>query len=86
MKHLVTILLLFPALAWSQAPNLDLFKNIGTRNIGPAGMSGRVTTIDVVENKPDIIYVGTASGGVWCSKSGGINWEPLFDKQAIQSR
>lgn len=55
------------------------------RSIGPAGMSGRVTTIDVVEKNPEHIYIGTASGGVWESKSGGITWKPIFDQQATQS-
>lgn len=31
------------------------------------------------------IYIGTASGGVWRSQSGGINWEPLFDKMPTQA-
>ena len=53
--------------------------NTPARNIGPGGMSGRVTTIDVVLSDPDIIYAGTASGGVWKSTSGGINWSPIFD-------
>ena len=35
-------------------------------------MSGRVTSIDVVLNNTDIIYAGTASGGLWKSESGGI--------------
>ena len=69
------------------AQSLDLkpLKNIKPRNIGPSGMSGRVTAIDVVLQDPDHIYVGTASGGVWKSESGGITWAPLFDDQAIQS-
>ena len=55
------------------------------RNIGPAGMSGRITAIDVVTNNPQIIYAGSASGGLWKSESGGINWQPVFDSVAIQS-
>ena len=55
------------------------------RNIGPAGMSGRVTTIDVDLSNPEIIYAGTASGGVWRSESGGIKWAPIFDEAPIQS-
>lgn len=49
------------------------------RNIGPANMSGRITSIDVVRNQPEIIYAGSASGGLWKSESGGIAWEPIFD-------
>ncbi|MFQ5769175.1 MAG: hypothetical protein ACE5HX_01465 [bacterium] len=55
------------------------------RSIGPAGMSGRVTAIDVVWSNPDIIYLGTASGGLWKSTSGGIAWEPIFDEQPVLS-
>ena len=60
-------------------------KNTPARNIGPGGMSGRVTTIDVVLSEPDIIYAGTASGGIWKSTSGGINWAPIFDDQLTAS-
>ncbi|VAW11836.1 FIG00930253: hypothetical protein, partial [hydrothermal vent metagenome] len=55
------------------------------RSVGPAGMSGRITAIDVVNDQPNIIYVGAASGGVWKSESEGINWKPIFDKENIQA-
>ncbi|GAC1584975.1 MAG: hypothetical protein NVS3B19_01810 [Ginsengibacter sp.] len=67
----------------SQKVNLDLLKNMKPRNIGPAGMSGRVTAIDVVLSNPDEIYVGTASGGVWKTENGGTTWSPIFDDQPI---
>ena len=63
------------AIAFSQKPDLTLFKNLKTRSIGPAGMSGRVTSIDAVINNPDIIYLGTASGGVWKTENGGTTWQ-----------
>ncbi len=53
------------------------------RSIGPAGMSGRVTAIDAVVSNPSTIYVGSASGGVWKSTSGGTSWEPIFDEQDV---
>ena len=71
--------------AFSQQLDMDLFKNIKPRSIGPAGMSGRVTAIDVVHNEPDIIYAGTASGGLWKSESGGITWMSVFDTQRVHS-
>jgi photosystem II stability/assembly factor-like uncharacterized protein len=64
---------------------MDLVKNMTPRNIGPGGMSGRVTSIDVVNSNPDIMYVGTASGGLWKSTSGGIKWDPIFDKEITAS-
>ena len=48
-------------------------------------MSGRITAIDVVTDQPDVIYAGSASGGVWKSESGGIDWKPIFDDQQSMS-
>ncbi len=81
----VAALLILPFFLFGQPLNLDHFKNIKPRNIGPAGMSGRVTAIDVVLSQPEVIYVGAASGGVWRSNSGGIDWEPIFDEAPVQS-
>ncbi|WP_228851117.1 WD40/YVTN/BNR-like repeat-containing protein [Aegicerativicinus sediminis] len=64
---------------------MDLVKNMKPRSIGPGGMSGRVTAIDVVENNPNVMYVGTASGGLWKSTSGGIKWEPVFENESTAS-
>ena len=65
--------------------DLDLLKVMEARNVGPAGMSGRVTAIDVVVENPKVMYVGTASGGLWKSESGGLAWSPLFDDQKVAS-
>lgn len=70
---------------FSQEFSMDLVQDLKPRNIGPGGMSGRVTTIDVVNSDPDIMYVGTASGGIWKSISGGIKWTPIFDKEVTAS-
>jgi len=59
------------------------FANLKARSIGPAGMSGRVTSIDALHSNPDIIYLGTASGGVWKTENGGSSWLPIFDDQPI---
>jgi hypothetical protein len=64
---------------------MDLVKNMTPRNIGPGGMSGRVTAIDVVETNTNIMYVGTASGGLWQSTSGGTTWQPIFDNEVTAS-
>ena len=64
---------------------MDLVKNKTPRNIGPGGMSGRVTSIDVVNSNPDIIFAGTASGGLWKSTSGGVKWTPIFENEVTAS-
>lgn len=58
-----------------------ILEGLTFRNIGPAGMSGRITAIDVVNSAPEHIYIGSASGGVWESKDGGLEWKPIFDDQ-----
>ncbi len=84
MKKYFLLLFTFSFLfSFSQKVNLDLFKNLKPRSIGPAGMSGRVTTIDAVNSNTDIIYVGAASGGVWKTENGGTTWTSIFDDQPI---
>ncbi len=63
----------------------DIFKEIKPRCIGPAAMSGRIGDIDAVISNPDIIYVGTATGGVWKSTDGAITWKPIFEKESTSS-
>lgn len=79
----LTLLYTLPTLA--QQLDMDRLKGIQARNIGPAGMSGRVTVASVVTDDPTTMYIGTASGGVWKSTSGGIHWEPIFDNQPAAS-
>lgn len=70
---------------FAQEFTMNLVQDMKPRNIGPAGMSGRVTAIDVQLSNPDVMYVGTASGGLWKSTSGGIKWKPVFDKEVTAS-
>ena len=72
-------------LSSAQKLSLERFKNWKPRNIGPAGMSGRITTIDVVLSDPNIIYLGAASGGVWKTENSGNSWTPVFDDQPTQN-
>ena len=69
----------------SQVIDSDIFKELKPREIGPGGMSGRVSAIDVVASHPDVIYAGTASGGVWKTTGGGQTWMPTFENEATAS-
>jgi len=84
-KTLPILFLLITSLIFGQEFSMDLIKDLTPRNIGPGGMSGRVTSIDVVTNNPTTIYAGTASGGLWKSTSGGIKWAPIFDNEITAS-
>ncbi|HWP70822.1 MAG TPA: glycosyl hydrolase, partial [Gemmatimonadaceae bacterium] len=61
------------------------FAGLSFRNIGPANMSGRMADVEGVPGDPSILYVGSASGGVWKTTNAGTTWTPLFDKQPVQS-
>jgi len=58
--------------------------------IGPSPLSqgtgddnGLVTAIAVNPNNNNVIYLGTADGGVWRSGDGGDTWTPVFDQQPV---
>ncbi len=63
----------------------EWLENLKLRNIGPAGMSGRVTAIDVNLSAEEHILVGSASGGLWESTDAGISWTPIFDEAPTQA-
>ena len=58
-----------------------LFESMRAREIGPAGMSGRVSDVEVSLADRNIVYVGAATGGLFRSENGGISWSPIFDDQ-----
>jgi photosystem II stability/assembly factor-like uncharacterized protein len=64
---------------------MDILKNLGWRCLGPANPGGRIDDFAVVEINPSIIYVGTASGGVWKTSNNGVTWIPVFDNQETSS-
>ena len=75
-------------LAWvatGQDIDVSLLHGMKFRSIGPAGMSGRVTSIDVVESNKNLIYAGTSAGGLWMSDNGGINFKSIFNNQKTAS-
>ncbi|MEM1328825.1 MAG: hypothetical protein AAGI23_22905 [Bacteroidota bacterium] len=56
------------------------FTDISARSIGPAVMSGRISDVQGVDNKPNTLYIGAANGGVWKTENGGASFRPLFDE------
>jgi hypothetical protein len=52
-------------------------------NEGGGGDNGLVTAIAVNPNNTNVIYLGTAQGGVWRSRDAGNNWTPLFDHEPV---
>jgi photosystem II stability/assembly factor-like uncharacterized protein len=71
--------------AFAQAARDAALKNLKFRSIGPAIMGGRIDDFAVVESDPRIIYVATASGGIFKSVNAGVTWEPIFDDQPVST-
>ena len=83
LGSLALVHLLWPAEA-KQATGGDpkVLDAFVARNIGPAKMGGRTVAIAGVDDQPNIVYVGTASGGVWKTTDSGGTWTPIFDHQS----
>ena len=69
----------------AQQVDTSKLAGIEPRSIGPAGMSGRVTTIDVSPTNDNVWYVGSGSGGLWKTTDGGTTFTPIFDDQPATS-
>ncbi len=52
---------------------------IGPNPIANVGWSGRTIAIAVHPTNPDIVYVGTAQGGLYRTTDGGTTWTALLD-------
>ena len=71
--------------AGAQVDLASLAEKFTFREVGPANPGGRIIDVEGVETAPHILYIGTATGGVWKTVNAGITWEPLFDDQPIAS-
>lgn len=65
----------------------DLSSAIGDelryRFIGPDG--NRAISVVGEPGNPLVTFVGAASGGLWRTRDGGVNWTPVFDDQSASS-
>jgi len=52
---------------------------------GPTNIEGRITTIAIHPINPQIVYTGTANGGLWKSTNFCQSWTSIFDEQNTSS-
>ena len=50
--------------------------------VGPGNIGGRVRSIVINPDNPDIMFAGSVSGGIWRSDNAGISWSPVDDFMA----
>jgi photosystem II stability/assembly factor-like uncharacterized protein len=82
---LITILILFHPLGYAgETSSLvpGFLKTLKPRSIGPANMSGRIVDVAVYEKRPSIMYVASASGGLWKTVNNGITFQPVFERES----
>jgi hypothetical protein len=57
-----------------RAPFESAFERLEWRSIGPANMGGRTADIESVSGNANLVYVATASGGLWKTVNGGVTF------------
>lgn len=78
----LTLVVSAPTFA-AQEIDPSTYESLRFRHIGPEG--NRVIAIAGHPGNRDLIYAGAASGGIWKSTDGGLNWEPVFDDADVAS-
>jgi photosystem II stability/assembly factor-like uncharacterized protein len=64
-----------------QSNTLKEFDNLKFRYIGVDG--NRTIAVTGESGNPMVSYVGAASGGIFKTEDGGLNWKPIFDDQDV---
>ncbi len=82
-KKIFVFLMLFTASISVSAHYL--FKPLHFRNLGPAAAGGRITAVVGISGNQNIIYVGSAAGGIFKSVNGGETWKAIFKKESTGS-
>jgi hypothetical protein len=73
--------------AWEAKREVERRSGITPRStwfsLGPANFSGRILDIEFHPSDPNIVYVGSASGGLWKSTDNGSSWVALEDELPV---
>ncbi len=60
--------------------DMETFRGLAFRSIGPSLTTGRVADLEVDPNDPDTWYLAVGSGGLWKTVNRGNTWVPIFDE------
>src|SRR5216110_2406343 len=55
------------------------------RNIGPANMMGRVSSVTGIPSPSKTFFVAAAAGGIWKTTNAGTTFRPVFDNERCVS-
>jgi photosystem II stability/assembly factor-like uncharacterized protein len=79
----ISLSLVFPSLSFAQSIPPEHYQQLRYRHIGPVG--NRTVAVAGIPGDPMVYYAGAASGGIWKTVDGGLNWEPIFDDQDVHA-
>ncbi|WP_420319208.1 VPS10 domain-containing protein [Ekhidna sp.] len=84
-KSLLALFIISCTVFISHAQKLDKesFQPLKFRHIGPVG--NRLISAVGIPGDELTYYVGAASGGIWKTTDGGLNWTPIFDEQPVHA-
>jgi len=68
-----------PGAAQSASDLEAALDGLSWRSIGPAEMGGRTTDIAAIPGDPSVVYMATASGGLFKTENGGISWRSILE-------
>jgi photosystem II stability/assembly factor-like uncharacterized protein len=68
--------------AQSGSPTPLSLPHLTWRQIGPASYGGRIDDIEAVPGM-SIVFVATASGGLFKSVNNGVTWKAVFDEEGV---
>jgi len=69
----------------SQSITTDQLSQLSFRNIGPSVTGGRIHDVESLPDNPAVVFIASASGGIWKSSNKGTTWKPVFDDQAVST-
>src|SRR5438046_9100221 len=80
---LAVLVTLAGPLAAQAAQPLDstLLAGFRWRNIGPANMGGRTSSVVGIPSPAKTLFIAGAAGGIWKTTNAGITFRPAFDNQ-----
>jgi autotransporter-associated beta strand protein len=66
---------------WFPLGPAGIFNEAGSNGDGalPSENTGRITAVAADPTNPLVYYIGAATGGIWKTTNGGLNWVPLTD-------